>query len=89
MNSAIKNEMKKNSDRRRTENAWPNNVKLTAKEKKGLEVIYQHTGKRLVFETYLKYNPEMARKYLSFVSEHLWARYMIWNKHNKSFELAY
>jgi ribosomal protein S7 len=54
-------------------------ISMTRKEKTALKVIYNHAGKRLVFETYSKINPEMANKYLHFISKNPWAVYIKWD----------
>jgi len=58
---------------------------MTKKEKVGLNLIYGHAGKRRVYETYLKTNPEMAQKYLDFISNHQEAQYIGWNDVKKQF----
>ncbi|MFU8844046.1 MAG: hypothetical protein ACNA7V_09595 [Bacteroidales bacterium] len=52
---------------------------MTKKEKLGLDLIYGHAGKRRVYETYLKSNPEMAQKYLSFIAKNTDAQYIKWD----------
>jgi hypothetical protein len=58
---------------------------MTAKERNALKVIYSHAGKRRVFETYQSCNPEMARKYLDFVSKNPWAIYIRWDEEKREF----
>jgi hypothetical protein len=58
---------------------WNLNMKLSKKEQKALAVISAHTGKRQVFETYLSANPQMAEKYLKFISVNPGARYVKWD----------
>lgn len=58
---------------------------MTKKEKIGLNLIYSHAGKRRVYETYLKTNPNMAQKYLEFISSHQDAQYIKWNGVKKQF----
>jgi hypothetical protein len=59
---------------------------MTKKEKLGLDLIYGHAGKRRVYETYLKSNPEMAQKYLSFISKNTDAQYIKWDEVNNRFK---
>ena len=75
--------MKTNSTK--TLPAKVNEKSLTKKEKTALKVIYSHAGKRFVYETYSRTSPEMARKYLIFVSKNLWAVYFKWDKEKKRF----
>jgi len=58
---------------------------MTKKEKVGLDLIYSHAGKCRVYETYLKTNPEMAQKYLQFISTNNEAQYIKWNGVKKQF----
>jgi hypothetical protein len=62
-----------------------NNSFLPKKIRRALQVIYNHAGKRLVFETYSKVNPEMAKKYVKFISENPWAVYIQWDDEKKRF----
>jgi hypothetical protein len=59
---------------------------MTKKEKLGLDLIYGHAGKRRVYETYLKSNPEMAQKYLSFIAKNTDAQYIKWDGVNNRFK---
>lgn len=59
---------------------------MTKKEKVGLDLIYGHDGKRRVYETYLKTNPEMAQKYLDFISKNNAAQYIRWDGIKKKFK---
>lgn len=59
---------------------WKLNKQLSRKERKALVVIGSHSGKRAVFETYLNVDPQMAEKYLSFISHNPDARYVKWDK---------
>ena len=59
---------------------------MTKKEKIGLDLIYSHAGKRRVYETYLKSNPEMAQKYLEFISKNNMAQYIKWDGIKKKFK---
>ncbi len=59
---------------------------MTKKEKVGLNLIYSHAGKRRVYETYLKTNPEMAEKYLQFIAKHQAAQYIKWDGVKKKFK---
>ena len=58
---------------------------MTKKERTALTIIYNHAGKRRVFETYQSCNPEMARKYLDFISKNRWAIYIKWNEEKREF----
>ena len=62
-----------------------NMVSLTKKERTALNVIYRHAGKRFVYETYSKIQPEMARKYLVFVAKNPWVLYFKWDENKKKF----
>jgi predicted hydrocarbon binding protein len=62
-----------------------NTTSLSKRERRALEVIYSHAGKRFVFETYTKKNPEMAHKYLEFVSRNPWAVYIKWDDQKMKF----
>ena len=59
---------------------------MTKKEKLGLNAIYSHSGKRRVYETYLKINPEMAEKYLEFISNNLGIHYIKWDGVKRKFK---
>lgn len=59
---------------------------MTKKEKIGLDLIYSHAGKRRVYETYLKTNPEMAQKYLEFISKNQDIHYIKWDGLKKKFK---
>lgn len=67
---------------------WEFRPNLTKKERKGLNIIKKHAGKRLVFETYLETNPLMAEKYLDFISHNLHARYIRWDSNRQQFTVA-
>lgn len=58
---------------------------MTKKEKVGLNLIYSHSGRKRVYETYKKVNPEMAQKYLEFISKNQAVQYIKWNDHKKKF----
>ncbi|MCD4681953.1 MAG: hypothetical protein K8R86_01610 [Bacteroidales bacterium] len=58
---------------------------MTKKEKVGLNLIYSHSGRRRVYETYKKTNPEMAQKYLEFIAKNQAVQYIKWNDHKKKF----
>ena len=55
---------------------WNLSTPISKKEQKGLAVIIGHPGKRIVFESYLKTDPQMAIKYLKFISENSSIRYV-------------
>ena len=58
---------------------------LTKKERTALKVIYSHAGKRFVYEAYSRTSPEMAKKYLVFVSKNPWILYFKWDEDRKKF----
>jgi hypothetical protein len=55
-------------------------------EKVGLSLINSHAGKRRVYETYKRTNPEMAQKYLEFVAKNQAIQYIKWDDHRKKFK---
>ena len=55
----------------------PREIKLSQKEHRALEAIYKSDDKIVVFEMYLKYNPEIAWKYLSFIAGNLWVYFFL------------
>jgi hypothetical protein len=55
-------------------------------EKVGLSLINSHAGKRRVYETYKRTNPEMAQKYLEFVAKNQSIQYIKWDDHKKKFK---
>jgi hypothetical protein len=61
-------------------------MNMTKKEKVGLDLIYGHAGKRLVYETYKRTNPEMAQKYLEFVANNQAIQYIKWDDSKKKFK---
>ena len=58
---------------------------MTKKEQQGLNIIYGHTGKRQVYETFKRNDPELAKKYLEFISKNQTAIYIKWDVHKKKF----
>ena len=58
---------------------------LTKKERTALKIIYSHTGKRFVYESYSKTQPEMAKKYLIFVSRNPYVLYFKWDEGKQRF----
>lgn len=66
----------------------PKDFNISKEEIKGLEIIYCHSGKRRTFEAYLKYNREMAGKYLRFISRHRHVQYVIWDAKKNKFDFA-
>lgn len=62
-----------------------NTKTLSKKEKTALKLIYKHSGKRFVYETLSRTCPEMAQKYLKFVSKNLYAVYIKWDEDQKKF----
>jgi len=59
---------------------------MTKKEKVGLNLIYSHSGRARVYETYKKTNPEMAQKYLEFVAKNQAVQYIKWDDTKKKFK---
>ena len=62
-----------------------NASQFTKKEKTALKVIYGHAGKRFVYEAYSATAPEMAQKYLQFISKNPWELYIKWDKEKQRF----
>ncbi|MBN1337975.1 MAG: hypothetical protein JXA03_01555 [Bacteroidales bacterium] len=63
-------------------------MKLNGNEKwvqNGMKVVEKHPGKKKVYLTYLKFNPEMAEKYLRFLSKNRDALYIRWNDQRQCF----
>ena len=58
---------------------------MTKKEQNGLSIINGLLGKRRVYETYKNSNPEMAQKYLEFISNNQGAKYITWDDTKKKF----
>jgi len=58
---------------------------LTKKEKTALKVIHSHAGKRFVYESFSKTQPEMAKKYLIFVSRNPYVLYFKWDEDKQRF----
>jgi len=52
---------------------------------KGLDIINSHCGKKRVYETYLRFNPIVAEKYLRFISRNADAVYISWDKDRQVF----
>jgi hypothetical protein len=53
--------------------------------KAGMKVINSHSGKKKVYETYLKKNPKLAEEYLRFISRHPDAVYITWDSVKRKF----
>jgi hypothetical protein len=64
---------------------WNLTTQISKKEQNGLDIITGHLGKRMVFESYLKTNEEMAMKYLKFISDNPCARYVKWDVRRQRF----
>ena len=58
---------------------------MTKREQRGINVINSHLGKRRVYNTYKKSNPEMAEKYLDFISKNTDAQYIKWELDKQRF----
>jgi len=54
-------------------------------EKVAMEVINGHSGKRKVYQTYMRLNPVMAEKYARFISKNRFAMYISWDKERNRF----
>lgn len=54
-------------------------------EKKGLDAINKHKGKKYTYETYKRIAPEMAAKYVEFVGKHAGVTYIKWDIDKKRF----
>ncbi len=50
-----------------------------------MNIIYGHTGKRQVYETFKRNDPELAKKYLEFISKNQTAIYIKWDVEKKKF----
>ena len=55
------------------------------RKQNALKVINGHRGKKIVYETYLRNNPEMAQKYLEYISKNEDARYIKWDSRKEKF----
>jgi hypothetical protein len=55
-------------------------------EKIALNLINSHAGKRRVYETYKRTNPEMAQKYLEWVAKNQSIQYIKWDDQKKKFK---
>lgn len=58
---------------------------MTKKEQRGLNIINGHLGKRKVYNNYKQSNPEMAEKYLEFISRNTDAQYIKWESNKNRF----
>lgn len=59
--------------------------KTSDREQAALKVINRHKGKRIVYETYKRRDPDMAAKYINFIARHRNAMYISWDKERKRF----
>ena len=55
------------------------------REQAALKVINRHKGKRIVYETYKRNDPDMAEKYINFIARNRDAMYISWDKQRKKF----
>ena len=55
------------------------------REVKGMNAINSHYGKKRVYENYKKNNPQLAEKYLEFVSRNIDAIYIWWDNERQCF----
>jgi hypothetical protein len=53
--------------------------------KAGMKVINDHSGKKKVYENYMKVNPRIAEEYVKFVSKHPDAVYISWDNIKQKF----
>ncbi|GAB4330496.1 MAG: hypothetical protein Kow00127_22650 [Bacteroidales bacterium] len=56
-----------------------------SKKEKGMAAINSHKGKKKVYETYKKKDPEMAEAYLEFHQKNPDATYIVWDKKKGKF----
>jgi hypothetical protein len=59
--------------------------KIKSREQVAMKVINSHKGKRLVYETYKRKDPDMAEKYMKFIMRNRDAMYISWDKQRKRF----
>lgn len=55
------------------------------REQAALKVINRHKGKRIVYETYKRSDPDMAEKYIKFIARNRDAMYISWDKDRQKF----
>lgn len=79
------NQQAKISDENSDQLGIVNYNSCSKKERVALKAIYSHAGKKLVYETYSIHQPEMAEKYLNFLSRRPWATYIKWDNDKKQF----
>ena len=60
-------------------------LKTSDREQAALKVINRHKGKRIVYETYKRKDPDMAEKYMNFIARNRNAIYISWDKERKRF----
>ncbi|RLD58416.1 MAG: hypothetical protein DRJ05_08080 [Bacteroidetes bacterium] len=60
---------------------------MTKREKQGLSIINGHLGKKRVYDTYTQSNPQMAKKYLEFISKNTDAQYIKWDATKEKFKV--
>ena len=60
-------------------------LKTSDREQAALRVIERHKGKRIVYETYKRSDPDMAEKYINFIARNRDAMYISWDKERKRF----
>jgi len=53
--------------------------------KAAMKVINEHSGKKKVYEKYLKINPKIAEEYVRFISRHPEAVYISWDNIKQKF----
>lgn len=60
-------------------------AKTSDREQAALKVIEKHKGKRIVYETYRRQDPDMAEKYINFIARNRNAMYISWDKERQRF----
>jgi len=60
-------------------------LKTSDREQAALKVINRHKGKRIVYETYKRKDPDMAEKYINFIARNRDAMYISWDKTRQRF----
>jgi hypothetical protein len=59
--------------------------KSESRMKKAMDVINAHCGKKRVYQMYLKKNPKLAEKYVSFIAKNNDATYIYWDEDRQAF----
>lgn len=53
--------------------------------KAAMKIVNKHSGKKKVYESYMKIDPKRAEEYLRFISKHPDAVYITWDSIKKKF----